>query len=222
MSLLHKCNISRCLTSNHTTSLPSAPRIVQAALNPERSSVLTCGIKGPFDLFTAEPCPPGHKHKCLVIFSRVSTGTPPPGVRWVISKIKRGFEKSSDAFYGLWIEQKEIKDWNVHLAACCLPASSTHIFGQFFLINHPVISNEGKVKFYFNLTASYMYKWHEWKLSQRVSFFQHFNPYCTVNVCCWSISECIDFFLPSSDCCYWFLCKLKINIDSCLLLCFNV
>lgn len=61
--------------------LPSAPRIAEAALNHERSTVSTCGTKGPCDLFTAEPPPPGHKPKCPAIFRLVWTGTPPPGVR---------------------------------------------------------------------------------------------------------------------------------------------
>lgn len=68
---------------------PSAPGIVRGALNHGKSSVLTCEMKDPCDLFIAEPCPPGLKPICPVTFSRVSTGTPPPGVRCVISSIMR-------------------------------------------------------------------------------------------------------------------------------------
>lgn len=63
----------------------SAPRIVKAALNCGRFSALTWGTKDPFDLSTAEPCPPGPKRRCPVTFSHVLNGTPPPGVRSVIS-----------------------------------------------------------------------------------------------------------------------------------------
>lgn len=79
---------------------PSAPGIVRVALSHGKSSVLTCEMKDPCDLFIAEPCPPGPTPTCPVTFSRVSTGTPPLGVRCVISRTMREGveEKCTGAF----------------------------------------------------------------------------------------------------------------------------